>query len=94
MLTTFTTKRFLLRGLLIWSVEYLVVGAEDDHEEADGLHAPLDEVESARVGGRPHPVDDGEADQASQQDVAHHQVEILLGQVLLDVVPRPDDSAS
>ena len=58
----------------------LVVGAEEHHHHGHQLHAPRDQVEGAVVRGRPHAVDHGEADQPGRQDVADHQVEVLLGQ--------------
>lgn len=67
----------------------LVVAAEEDHHQRDELHAPGDEVEGPVVRGRPHPIDEGEAEKAGHHDVADHQVEVLLGEVLLDVEPGP-----
>ena len=67
----------------------LVVATEVDHHQGDELHAPGDQVEGPVVGGRPHPVDGGEAQEAGQHDVSDHQVEVLLGEVLLDVEPGP-----
>ena len=67
----------------------LVVAAEVDHHQGDELHAPGDQIESPMVRGRPHPVDGGEADEPGHHDVADHQVEVLLGEILLDVEPGP-----
>ena len=67
----------------------LVVAAEVDHHQGDELHAPGDQVEGPVVGGRTHPVDEGEAEEPGHADVADHQVEVLLGEVLLDVEPGP-----
>ena len=66
----------------------VVVTAGEDHHQRHQLHAPADQVQSPLVWRGSHPVDDGKAHQASCDDVAHQQVEILLSKILFDVEPE------
>jgi len=70
---------------------HLVVARQYYADQAHRLHGPLDEVDSARVGGGAHPIHDGEAEDTSTKDVADHPVEILISQVVLEIVPGGGD---
>ena len=65
----------------------LVIAREVHDDQRDQLKTPLYEIQRARVFDRPHPVADGEADDAGDDEVTE-DVDVVFQEVLFHVEPQ------